>query len=77
VSGALLLGGALPFDLTVHLVLSPGALVRRTPESEQWTLPAFARYAEEVVPSTFADMVVHMDDPRHPALGVAEADERP
>ncbi|MFC6023509.1 uridine kinase [Plantactinospora solaniradicis] len=68
VSGSLLLGGALPFDLTVHLVLSPGALVRRTPASARWTLPAFARYAEEVGPSMFADVVVRMDDPRHPAM---------
>lgn len=68
VSGALLLGGALPFDLTVHLALSPAALARRTPPAEQWTLPAFARYAEEVAPETFADIVVRVDDPRRPAL---------
>ncbi|GAA3762037.1 uridine kinase [Plantactinospora mayteni] len=68
VSGPLLLGGGLPFDLAVHLVLSPGALARRTPEAQRWTLPAFARYADEVGPSTFADVVVRLDDPRHPAL---------
>ncbi len=68
VSGALLLGGGLPFDLTVHLLLSPGALARRTPAAQAWTLPAFARYAEEVAPSAFADLVVRMDDPRRPAL---------
>ncbi|MDW5322747.1 uridine kinase [Plantactinospora sp. KLBMP9567] len=68
VSGPLLLGGGLPFDLAVHLVLSPGALARRTPPAQRWTLPAFARYAEEVGPASFADVVVRLDDPRHPAL---------
>lgn len=67
-SGPLLLGGGLPFDLTVHLVLSAGALARRTAVDEEWTLPAFARYAEEVAPWTFADVVVRVDDPRRPAL---------
>lgn len=68
VSGALLLGGALPFDLTVHLEMSPAALARRTAVEQAWTLPAFARYAEEVCPAAFADVVVRIDDPRRPAL---------
>jgi hypothetical protein len=68
VSGPFLLGGPLPFDLTVHLVLSGGALARRTPEGLQWTLPAFARYAREVDPAAFADVVVRVDDPRRPAV---------
>ncbi|MEU4371656.1 uridine kinase [Micromonospora chersina] len=68
VSGALLLGGGLPFDVTVHLVLSPAALDRRTDPELRWTLPAFARYADEVDPASFADVVVRADDPRHPAL---------
>lgn len=72
VSGALLLGGALPFDVTVHLVLSPPALDRRTDPELRWTLPAFARYADEVDPASFADVVVRADDPRRPAL--VEAD---
>ncbi|HEY0697843.1 MAG TPA: uridine kinase [Micromonospora sp.] len=72
VSGPLLLGGGLPFDLTVHLVLSAGALARRTADDQRWTLPAYARYAEEVAPDSFADVVIRMDDPRRPAL--AEAD---
>ncbi|MBW4700757.1 MULTISPECIES: uridine kinase [unclassified Micromonospora] len=67
VSGAFLLGGGLPFDVTVHLVLSPGALARRTEPAQRWTLPAFARYADEVAPASFADVVVRVDDPRHPA----------
>jgi hypothetical protein len=68
VSGALLLGAGLPFDVTVHLELSAGALRRRTGPEELWTLPAFERYAAEVDPAGFADVVVRSDDPRHPAL---------
>ncbi|MEU8301642.1 uridine kinase [Micromonospora sp. NPDC048909] len=68
VSGALLLGGGLPFDVTVHLALSPAALRRRTDPEQSWTLPAFDRYAEEVAPASFADVVVRYDDPRHPAV---------
>ena len=72
VDGPLLLGRWLPFDLTVHLALGTGALTRRTPEGERWTLPAFERYTEEVAPERVADLVVRADDPRHPA--VVEAD---
>ncbi|MFI5845391.1 uridine kinase [Catenuloplanes sp. NPDC051500] len=68
VSGQFLLGGTLTFDVAVHLTQSAAALARRTPESELWTVPAFARYDDEVAPATFADVVVRMDDPRHPAL---------
>ncbi|MGC4806339.1 uridine kinase [Micromonospora sp. DT233] len=67
-SGALLLGGGLPADLAVHLEMSAAALARRTDPELRWTLPAFARYAEEVAPAGFADVVVRLDDPRHPAL---------
>ncbi|GGR92778.1 hypothetical protein GCM10010252_34310 [Streptomyces aureoverticillatus] len=65
--GPLLLGHWFPFDLTVHVHLSPGALRRRTPAEEQWTLPAFERYATEADPTAAADVVVRADDPRHPA----------
>jgi hypothetical protein len=68
VSGPMLLGAGLPFDLEVHLELSAAALARSTPPEETWTLPAFARYAEEVAPAGFAHMVVRINDPRHPAL---------
>jgi hypothetical protein len=70
-AGPLLLGRGLPFDLTVHLRLSPGALARRTPDEERWTLPAYARYEAEVAPARVADMVVRVDDSRHPALVTA------
>ncbi|GAB3571636.1 uridine kinase [Amycolatopsis endophytica] len=66
--GEMLLGRGLPFELTVHLQLSPGALRRRLPEDEHWALEAFERYEEEVRPADFADVVVRADDPRHPAV---------
>ncbi|MFE1147185.1 uridine kinase [Streptomyces albidoflavus] len=65
--GPMLLGRWFPFDLTVHLHLTPAALRRRTPADEQWTLPALARYAEEVEPASAADVVVRLDDPERPA----------
>jgi hypothetical protein len=68
ISGPLLLGGGLPFDFTVHLEMSAAALARRTPPGQGWTLPAYARYAGEVAPAAFADVVVRLDDPRRPAL---------
>ncbi|EHM30184.1 MULTISPECIES: hypothetical protein [Streptomyces] len=67
VHGPFLLGHWFPFALSVHLRLSPGALRRRTAESERWTLPAFARYEDEVAPTERADVVVRADDPSHPA----------
>lgn len=68
VSGPLLLGSGLPFDFSVHLELSRAALERRTPADQRWTLPALHRYADEVAPESFADVVVRVDDPRRPAL---------
>ena len=68
VSGPLLLGAGLPFDVTVHLSLSAAALGRRTAADLRWTLPAYARYEAEVDPAAFADVVVRLDDPKRPAL---------
>jgi hypothetical protein len=65
--GALLQGHGFPFDLSVHLRLSPAALARRTPEEERWMLPAFARYEDEMSPGETADILVHTDDPNRPA----------
>lgn len=65
--GPLLLRHWFPFDLTVHLQLSPAALRRRTPDAEQWTLPAYERYTAETDPATTADVLIRTDDPRHPA----------
>jgi hypothetical protein len=66
--GSLLLGRGLPFDLTIHLYLSAGALARRTEDDEAWTLPAYARYQHRAQPRRNADVVIKVDDPRHPAL---------
>ena len=66
VDGELLLGAGLAFDLAVHLWLSPAALRRRVPD--EWAIPAYERYEAEVDPSSLADVVVRVDDPRHPAL---------
>ncbi|MFD3679697.1 uridine kinase [Streptomyces sp. NPDC058613] len=75
VHGPLLLGHWFPFDLSVHIRLSPGALARRTEEPERWTLPAFARYEADTDPASAADAVVRADDPRHPAwTGIRGAD---
>ncbi len=68
VSGWLLLGRGLAFDLTVHLSLGPAALERRTDPAWRWTLPAYDRYEAEVGPARVADVVVRVDDPRRPAL---------
>ncbi|RSM83887.1 uridine kinase [Kibdelosporangium aridum] len=70
VDGELLLGRGLPFDLAVHLWLSPAALARRTPADDAWSLPVFARYDAEVDPLTTADVAVRFDDPQHPAMRV-------
>jgi len=68
--GVLLLGRGLPVELTVHLALSDGALARRTPPDQRWTLPAFDRYRREVDPERVADVVVRNDHPAHPAVNV-------
>ena len=66
--GALLLGRGLPVDFAVHLWLSEGALVRRSPPELRWELPAHARYAREAAPLSAADVVVRVDDPARPAM---------
>ena len=68
VSGELLLGRDLPFDVAIHLALGPAARARRTPEEWAWTLPAFEDYDRGVDPLATADVVVRLDDPRHPAI---------
>jgi hypothetical protein len=69
VTGWLLLGRGLPFDLTVHLAISPAARRRRVPDEDAAReLPAFARYDAQTRPADVADIVVRADDPRHPAV---------
>ena len=66
--GTLMLGRGLPFDLTVHLRLSAGARERRVSPAERWALPAYGRYEREADPERTADVLIRLDDPRHPAL---------
>jgi hypothetical protein len=66
--GTLLLGHGLPLDLSVHLRLSAGARSRRVASDSRWALPAYDRYEREVDPERVADVLVRVDDPRHPAL---------
>lgn len=68
VDGALLLGRGLVFDFAVHLWLSPPALARKLPANQQWTLGAYSRYESDVSPREFADVVVRVDNPAHPAV---------
>lgn len=68
ISGPLLLGAGLPFELEVHLELSSAALARQIPPDEAWSLPAYERYVAEVGPASFADVVIRLNDPAHPAL---------
>jgi hypothetical protein len=68
VSGSLLIGRDLPFDRVIHLTLSPAARRRRTPDGDRWTLPAYDQYDRAVRPAETADLVVKLDDPRHPAV---------
>jgi hypothetical protein len=68
VSGSLLLGRGLPFDVTIHLAMGTAARARRTDDDWAWTLPAFDEYDRDVDPVNTADVVVRLDDPRHPAV---------
>jgi hypothetical protein len=68
VSGSLLLRHGLPFDRTIHLSLSPAARARRTSPDDLWTLPAYDEYDADVRPTETADVIVKLDDLRHPAL---------
>lgn len=68
VSGPLLLGLGLPFELAVHLAVSPAARARRSAAADAWTLPAFDRYDAETAPGELADIVIRWDDPGRPAV---------
>jgi hypothetical protein len=66
VDGILLLGRGFPAELTVHLAMSPAALLRQgVPD---WQLPAFASYDDEIRPGDICDVLVRAEDPRHPAV---------
>jgi hypothetical protein len=66
VDGVPLLGRGLPADLTVHVALSPAALLRRG--VPQWQLRAFADYDAEVRPGEVCDVLVRAEDPLRPAV---------
>lgn len=70
--GGLLLGRWLEHEVAVHLTVRPETLARRTPADDRWQMPAFARYDAEMLPAAVAQLVVHVDDPRHPALEVTQ-----
>ena len=71
ITGPLLLGLGLPFEVAVHLAVSSPARRRRTDASWAWTLSAFDRYDAEVRPAELADVVIRLDDPRHPAVRIS------
>ncbi|NLU67529.1 uridine kinase [Streptomyces sp. HNM0574] len=77
--GPFLLGHWFPFDLTVHLRLTPAALARRTAPTDHWTLPAYTRYTTETTPESTADITIRTDNPHHPAwnFGQGEGSWRP
>jgi hypothetical protein len=68
VAGGLLLGRGLPFDVAVHLRMSPAALARTLPGPQQWTRPAYERYEAERDPTGAADLLVLADHPDRPAV---------
>lgn len=75
VDGVLLLGRGLPAELTVHVALSPAALLRRG--VPQWQLPAFAAYDQEVRPGEVCDVLVRAEDPLRPAVLVRSSGTPP
>lgn len=68
VTGELLLGTGLGFDLVAHCAVSRQARRRLTADELQWTLPALDRYDIDVDPCALADVVIRYDDPGHPAV---------
>jgi hypothetical protein len=68
VTGELLLGIGLAFDVTLHAAISRPARRRLAGPEWSWTLPAFDRYDIDLDPSAQAELVLRYDDPQHPAL---------
>lgn len=77
VHGGLLLGRGLPFDRSLHLAMTPAARARRTDVEQAWTLAAYDYDDARTRPAQVADIVLRLDDPRHPAMAVGPAPERP
>ncbi|UQX89726.1 hypothetical protein M6D93_06910 [Jatrophihabitans telluris] len=68
ITGELLLGAGLAFDLSVYFSVSRQARRRLTAPDWAWTLPAWDRYEIEVDPAACAALVVRFDDPARPAV---------
>ena len=68
VDGVLLLGRGLPAEVTVHLAVSPAALLRRG--VPPWQLPAFDAYDRQVRPGHACDVLIRAEDPLRPVLRV-------
>ncbi|MGZ8179781.1 hypothetical protein ACXVUM_17765 [Williamsia sp. SKLECPSW1] len=65
VTGPMLLGSGLRFDLTVALTMSEASLRRRTPEDEHWTI---APLLDDAADAPAADVEVRWDHPDRPAV---------
>jgi hypothetical protein len=65
--GPFLAAPGYPFDLLVHLEMSPAAFRRTLPADRAWWQEAFDRYAE-LAPADTADVVVAWDHPGAPAI---------
>ncbi|AOW92500.1 hypothetical protein BFN03_06750 [Rhodococcus sp. WMMA185] len=68
VAGPMLLGRGLGFDVTVRLHLSEGALRRRTPPDQHWTVDALLHH--DAATSEEPDLLVRYDHPPKPAVHV-------
>ncbi|NLU65611.1 hypothetical protein HCA61_25610 [Rhodococcus sp. HNM0563] len=66
VAGPMLLGRGIPFDATVDLRMSRGALERGTLADDRWTISPLLAHEAEV--SFEADIVVRFEHPDRPAL---------
>ncbi len=56
----------------MHLALSAAARGRRVAEADRWKLDGYDSYDRSVDPQARADMVIKLDDPRHPAVRWAD-----
>ena len=68
VDGPMLLGQWLPFELGVHLHVSAGALLRRTPDEHRWTVPPLLAHEADVGTDELADVLVRAEHGDRPAL---------
>ncbi|MCY0905162.1 hypothetical protein OS914_09640 [Arthrobacter sp. H14-L1] len=70
VSGPMLLGRRLDFDLTVQLSMDEPVLKRRTPASLQFTVPAVLEHQDELL--EVPDLRVRYNHPERPAVAVGQ-----